>query len=73
MIAFCIIVGDASPYVYSALFPSLREMSLEYLLYLYDVATAASWLIPLHGFPIGLDNPWTIDDALNPYVYRRLI
>lgn len=32
MIAFCIIVGDTIPHVFSALFPSLREMSFLWLL-----------------------------------------
>ncbi|KAJ5610351.1 hypothetical protein N7510_007070 [Penicillium lagena] len=32
MVAFCIIVGDTIPHVLSALFPSLREMSILWLL-----------------------------------------
>lgn len=32
MIAFCIIVGDTIPHVFSSLFPSLREMSFLWLL-----------------------------------------
>ncbi|THC88833.1 hypothetical protein EYZ11_011717 [Aspergillus tanneri] len=32
MIAFCIIVGDTIPHVFSALFPSLRDMSFLWLL-----------------------------------------
>lgn len=54
-------------------------MSLEYLLFLYIVATAASWLIPLHEFPLGLDNHGPIELEMKDkrlmmmhYVYRYI-
>lgn len=71
MVAFCIIVGDTIPHVFSALFPSLREMSFLWLL--TDRRAIIVLFVSTISYPLSLYRDIAKVSVLHKSTGRKLI